>query len=195
MALIKQAAFAELHGVSRKTVTSWKQRGWLEFQGDLVDVEASNALLKKYRRDGIDPVTQPVTQDEPGNKSGSAKNQVTRVTIEAGESAEQAAVRLLVASGAEMSFEEARRVKENYLALLNQLEYDKESGAVVAVADVVKLVGEEYARVRTRLLAIPAEQAPRIQRLKTVLEVQDALQQIIVDALEELTRDGVGRTA
>jgi hypothetical protein len=195
MALIKQAAFATLHGVSRKTVTKWKERGWLEFQGDLVDVEASNALLKKYRRDGIDSVTQPVTQAEQGNKSGSGKNQVTRVTIEAGESAEQAAVRLLVASGAEMSFEEARRVKENYLALLNQLEYDKESSAVVAVADVVKLVGEEYARVRTRLLAIPAEQAPRIQRLKTVLEVQDALQQIIVDALEELTRDGVGRTA
>lgn len=195
MALIKQAAFATLHGVSRKTVTKWKERGWLEFQGDLVDVEASNALLKKYRRDGIDSVTQPVTQAEPGNKSGSGKNQVTRVTIEAGESAEQAAVRLLVASGADMDLDEARRVKENYLALLNQLEYDKESGAVVAVADVIKAVGEEYARVRTRLLAIPAEQAPRIQRLKTVLEVQDALQQIIVDALEELTRDGVGRTA
>jgi hypothetical protein len=195
MALIKQAAFATLHGVSRKTVTKWKERGWLEFQGDLVDVEASNALLKKYRCDGIDSVTQPVTQAEPGNKSGSGKNQVTRVTIEAGESAEQAAVRLLVASGADMDLDEARRVKENYLALLNQLEYDRESGAVVAVADVVKLVGEEYARVRTRLLAIPAEQAPRIQRLKTVLEVQDALQQIIVDALEELTRDGVGRTA
>lgn len=195
MALIKQAAFAELHKVSRKTVTSWKQRGWLELQGDLVDVEASNARLKKYRRDGIDSVTQLVTQAESGNKSGSAKNQVTRVTIEAGESAEQAAVRLLVASGADMDLDEARRVKENYLALLNQLEYDKESGAVVAVSDVVKAIGEEYAAVRTRMLAIPAGHATHLQRLKTTPEIEDYLRQIIVQALEELTRDGVGRTA
>ncbi|WP_219847338.1 hypothetical protein [Burkholderia multivorans] len=94
-----------------------------------------------------------------------------------------------------MDFDEARRVKENYLALQAQLEYDRDAGLVVAVADVAKAVGEEYAKVRTRLLAIPAEHAPRIHRLKTVIEVQDALHEIIVEALEELTRDGEVRPA
>jgi hypothetical protein len=66
---------------------------------------------------------------------------------------------------------------------------------VVEVADVAKAVGEEYAKVRTKLLSIPSEHAPRIQRLKTVQEVQDVLHSIIVEALEELTRDGDGNTA
>jgi len=192
---MKQSAFAALHGVSRKTVTKWKERGWLVFAGDEVDVEASNALLKKYRRDASESVTQPAQGNKQGNKPRDVTPASAQVTIRDGESAEQAAVRLLVATGADMNFDEARRVKENYLALKAQLEYDRDAGLVVEVADVARAVGEEYAKVRTRLLAIPAEHAPRIQRLKTVLEVQDALQEIIVEALEELTRDGVGRTA
>ncbi|HEM7842588.1 hypothetical protein QZM26_17875 [Burkholderia multivorans] len=196
---MKQSEFAALHGVSRKTVTTWKKRGWLVFSGDEVDVEASNALLKKYRRDGAETVTQSVTQDRKGNSRARVPKTVTQrdaeVTIRPGETVEQAAGRILVATGADMNFDEARRVKENYLALQAQLEYDRDAGLVVAVADVAKAVGEEYAKVRTRLLAIPAEHAPRIHRLKTVIEVQDALHEIIVEALEELTRDGEVRPA
>jgi hypothetical protein len=192
---MKQSEFAALHGVSRKTVTKWKERGWLVFAGDEVDVEASNALLKKYRRDGIEAVTQTVTQAAKGNKRAAVTPPDAEVTIRPGESAEHAAERILTATGAEMTLDEAKRVKENYLALLNQLEYDERAGAVVAVADVARAVGDEYAKVRTRLLSIPAEHAPRIQRLRTVLEVQDVLQEIIVEALEELTRDRVGSTA
>lgn len=177
---MKQAAFAELHGVSRKTVTMWKQRGWLVFQGGEVDVDASNALIKRYRRDGIEAVTQG---GNPGNKQKPA-------AALPDEKIESAVERILLSSGANMDIDEARRVKENYLALLNQLEYDQKAGAVVLVAEVAKAVGEEYAKVRTRLLAIPAEQAPRLHRYKTVNEVQDALQEIITEALEELTRDG-----
>jgi hypothetical protein len=84
--------------------------------------------------------------------------------------------------------------KENYTALLKQLEYDTKSGAVVLVSEVASVVGAEYARVRTRLLAIPAEKAPDIHRLKTVAQVQEYLQRIIVEALEELTRDEVAST-
>jgi len=196
---MKQSEFAALHGVSRKTVTKWKERGWLVFAGDEVDVDASNALLKKYRRDGAATVTQSVTPAPQGNSRSPKAKAVTQrdaeVTIRPGETAEQAAGRILVATGADMDFDEARRVKENYLALQAQLEYDRDAGLVVAVSDVAKAVGDEYAKVRTRLLAIPAEHAPRIQRLKTVIEVQDALQEIIVEALEELTRDGDVRPA
>jgi phage terminase Nu1 subunit (DNA packaging protein) len=194
---MKQSEFAALHGVSRKTVTKWKERGWLVFAGDEVDVEASNAKLKKYRRDGAETVTQSAGGNSQGNKPAPARKRVTRrdaeVTIRDGETSEDAAGRVLAATGAEMNFDEARRVKENYLALQAQLEYDRDAGLVVAVADVAKVVGEEYAKVRTKLIAIPAEHAPRIHMLKTVVEVQDALQEIIVEALEELTRDGVAR--
>lgn len=188
MKLVNQAEFAALHAVSRKTVTAWKSRGWLVFQDAKVDVAASDALLKKYRRGADGAVTHRVTHEVTGNKAdASAQNRDER-SIHNEESAEQAAERILSATGADMNYDEARRVKENYLALLNQLEYDQKSGLVVPVADVAKVVGEDYAKVRTRLLAIPSEQAPRIHQCKTVTEVQDALLDVITQALEELTQ-------
>jgi phage terminase Nu1 subunit (DNA packaging protein) len=189
---MNQSEFAALHSVSRKTVTKWKERGWLVFEGNSLDVDASNALIAKYRRDGSDVVTQQGL----GNSSADAAKAVTRasarVTVRDGETVEQATTRILIATGADMTVDEAKRVKENYLALREQLEYDREARLVVAVEDVTRAVGVEYARVRTRLLAIPSEHAPRIHRLKSVLEIQDALHGIIVEALEELTRDGDG---
>lgn len=47
---MNQSDFARLHGVSRKTVTMWKSRGWLIMSGDDIDVTASNAQLEKYRK-------------------------------------------------------------------------------------------------------------------------------------------------
>ena len=65
MALMKQAEFSVRHGVSRKTVTQWKKRGWLVFEGDLVDVVASDAMIAKYRRDGVPQADAAVTQSYP----------------------------------------------------------------------------------------------------------------------------------
>lgn len=189
---MNQSEFATLHGVSRKTVTKWKERGWLVFEGAGLDVEASNALVAKYRRDGSDVVTQAGPGNKPLLKTAAVTSALKRVTIQPGETVEQATTRILIATGADMNLDEAKRVKENYLALREQLDYDRNARLVVAVEDVSRAVGDEYAKVRSRLLAIPSEHAPRISRLKTALEVQDALHGIIVDALEELTRDGDG---
>ncbi|VVP61667.1 hypothetical protein PS870_06407 [Pseudomonas fluorescens] len=192
---MNQSDFARLHGVSRKTVTLWKARGWLVATEDGIDVEASNAQIERYRKS----VTQPA-KNGPGNslgnkpqlQTGAVTRALKKVTIQPGETVEQATARILIATGADMSLDEAKRVKENYLALREQLEYDREARLVVAVEDVCRAVGDEYAKVRSRLLAIPSEHSPRIHRLKSVLEIQDALHGIIVEALEELTRDGDG---
>ena len=47
---MNQADFAKLHNVSRKTVTTWKARGWLVMEGDEVNVEASNANIEQHRK-------------------------------------------------------------------------------------------------------------------------------------------------
>jgi hypothetical protein len=189
---MKQSEFATLHCVSRKTVTKWKERGWLVFDGDEVNVDESNKLIKRYRRDGTQAVTQTVTQEPQGNKRKTVTQAASEVTLGVGESAEAAAERILTGAVELLSFDEARRFKENYLGLMAQLEYDRDSGLVVDVTEVAKAVGAEYAKVRTRLLSIPAEQAPRLHRCKTPAELQDMLQEIITEALEELTRDGAG---
>lgn len=43
--LVKQADYAREHGVSGKTVTMWKQRGYLTMDGALVDANASDRRL------------------------------------------------------------------------------------------------------------------------------------------------------
>lgn len=170
MATVKQSEFARLHGVTRNTITKWKARRWLVMRGDRVDVDASNARLKKYRRDGL-PDAGKVT---------------ARVTRKRGETPNQAAERIAL-SVAPFDLDEARRIKENYQALLNQLEYDQRSGAVVAVQDVAGALGEQLSRVRTRLLAIPSECATRVLVLKTAAEAQEVLRAAVTEALEELT--------
>ena len=57
MALCTQAEFARVQGVSRKTVTEWKVRGYLTMVGSRVDVEASNKALSGAGRSRLDPVT------------------------------------------------------------------------------------------------------------------------------------------
>ena len=140
----------------------------------------------------LSTVLQAGEGNKPLLKTAAVTSALKRVTIQPGETVEQATTRILIATGADMNLDEAKRVKENYLALREQLEYDRTARLVVAVEDVCRAVGDEYAKVRSRLLAIPSEHAPRISRLKTAQEVQDALHGIIVDALEELTRDGDG---
>jgi hypothetical protein len=187
MALLSMAKFGALHGVVKQSVAQWKSRGLLVIVDGKIDVDPSNANLKKLRIGGA-PGAAPT--DEVAGENVRQLTTDEQRSIRGDESASRAAERILIASGAEMTIDEARRLKENYLALLNQLEYDQKSGLVVLVSEVAKAVGSEYAKVRTRLLSIPAEQAPRVHRLKTVTEVQDALQELITEALEELTRDG-----
>jgi hypothetical protein len=49
MKLLSMAKFGEMHGVSGPAVTKWRRRGLIAFVGNLVDVEASNKNLERYR--------------------------------------------------------------------------------------------------------------------------------------------------
>jgi ribulose kinase len=49
---VSQAEFAKLMDVSRKTVTTWKKRDRIIMIDDLVDVEASRALMTRYCSSG-----------------------------------------------------------------------------------------------------------------------------------------------
>src|SRR5258708_2563112 len=127
---MKQSAFAALHKVSRKTVTMWKSRGWLVFDGDEVNADASNALLKKFRRDGLGAVTQTVTPAKKGNKPPSVTQAANQVTLAPGDDAGKAAEGILTGEIELLDYDEARCFKENYLGLKAQLEYDRDSGLV-----------------------------------------------------------------
>ncbi|HTI01485.1 MAG TPA: hypothetical protein VL752_11115 [Acidisoma sp.] len=207
---LSQAEFARLMGVSRKSVTDWKRKGLIVMLGDLVDREASlrrlvdagNARALTVILGTAELVTLP---NEPvsllpsakpaGHSQGNNVGRPPRQRRPRRETPAEAAERIVLSTGGLLSMADAQTVKASYLARLRQLEYDTKAGQVVHIREVVEAVGAEYARVRARLLAIPAEQAPRLAQLKSVPEIQDALMRTIVETLEELTRDGDGPAA
>ncbi|WP_152669809.1 MULTISPECIES: hypothetical protein [Xenorhabdus] len=59
--------------------------------------------------------------------------------------------------------------------------------------DMVDVVSSEYARLRTRLIAIAPEHGPRLRALASTVDDTGfvaALQELIHEAMEELSRDG-----
>jgi len=91
--------------------------------------------------------------------------------------------------GARWSKAEAERIKENYAALLRQLEFERESGQVVEIEDVVVAVASEYAVVRNRLLGIGSKVAPTAAVLKSAEEIKAIIDEEVIAALNELAID------
>ena len=180
MVKVNQAEFAKMHGVSRKTVTTWKARGWLVMDDNDVDVEASNHKIEHYRK----TVTHPAKGNKEGNKVTGNK-----------ETPAQAAERIVLELGADMDFDEARRVKENYFALTAKLEYEEKAKWLLPWKDMVQAVSEEYAHIRTRLIAIAPEHGPRLKILATTMDNQqyvEAFQNIVYEVMDELRIDKKG---
>ncbi len=191
---MNQSDFAKLHHVSRKTVTAWKARGWLVLRGDDIDVDASNANIERYRK----TVTRPVKKT-PGNKQGNKSGNTpvgnrsgNRPAGDRDESPAKIAARLVAESGATMTIDEARTLKENFFALLAKLEYEEKSGQLLPYKNMIAAVGQQYARLRTRLIALAPEHGPRLRMLATTTQDADfvaALQEVVYEAMEELTLD------
>jgi len=191
---MNQSDFARLHGVSRKTVTTWKARGWLVLAGEDIDVDASNANLERFRKTVTRPEKKAAGNKQgnktgnssPGNKSGNKNGK------EVAESPAKTVERMIAEHGVTMTLDEARQMKENFLALLTQLEYDIKSGQVLPYKDMIEAVGNEYARMRTRLIAIAPEHGPRLRVLASTTndaEFVQALQEVVYEAMEELSLD------
>ncbi|MBH3002301.1 RNA polymerase subunit sigma-70 [Serratia marcescens] len=191
---MNQSDFAKLHGVSRKTVTTWKARGWLVLAGDDIDVEASNANIERFRKTVTRPEKKPAGNKQ-GNKTGnrSSGNKLgNKNDKDLAESPTKTVERMIAEHGVTMTLDEARQMKENFLALLTQLEYDIKSGQVLPYKDMIEAVGNEYARMRTRLIAIAPEHGPRLRVLASTTndaEFVQALQEVVYEAMEELSLD------
>lgn len=163
--LVSQADFARMHSVSRKTVTTWKSRNWLIFEGDLVDVAASNALLKKYRTTGAGTFQEQAAPGNTGNKGNSQPAPAQPpIDLLPGETVEQAAERLTSANllAAKCDVEEAKRIKENYLALLHKLDFEKKSGSLIELDVAQHVLFDEFRRSRDAWMNWPTRIGPLV---------------------------------
>lgn len=174
------AEFARRRGVSRKTTTTWKQRGWLVMTDDgQVDVAGSTNLLNQR------PAVYRGGHTNRDSTNGGAEMEAAREQLRHDDSA--------------MTHAEALRVKEVYLAKLRKLEFETESGRLVPCDQVEKAWGQLIANARKHLLAIPTKLAERILLAKTPADAERILRDEIYAALTELSQtqfvaDGGGKT-
>lgn len=149
MTTMNQSQYAQHSGVDRKTIGRWIKAGrFIVMDGELIDVEASDAALKK-NRDGKDP-----------RASNAKKNKAPARSNDGGDDIEKTVQQIMLTEGASLSREEAARIRENYMALLAKLQYEKDSGQLVELAVAEEVLFNAFRQQRDAWLNWPSRVAP-----------------------------------
>jgi len=90
-------------------------------------------------------------------------------------------------SGAVETFDAARIRLLNEQADKLAMENERRRGELVEFAPMVKAFGQHLSAIRSRLLALPSEQAPSLHRCKTAAEIQGRLTDVLHHVLSELS--------
>lgn len=85
----------------------------------------------------------------------------------------------------------ARARKLELEAELAELELRTKRGELIEVAEVVRLVGEEYAAVRAKIVGLPSKGATQCVGLPDEEAAQHTLQSLTNEILDELNADAV----
>lgn len=150
MTTMNQSQYAQHSGVDRKTIGRWIKAGrFIVMDGDLIDVEASDAALKK-NRDGKDP------------RASNAKKKKAQTVRDDSNEIEDAARNIILTEGANLSREEAARIRENYMALLAKLQYEKDSGQTIELVAAEEVLFNAFRQQRDAWLNWPSRVAPLI---------------------------------
>lgn len=160
---LSKSDYAKRRGVSPAMVTKYDRCGKLVFTEDgkidvkktdrILDAESGGSAVKKLK--------------EKGGKKGAVKSPVKRsvktlVKSEPAEKAEEDEIPDLpeevkaVLGDRLLTKHQAETLKENYLAKLRKLEYEKKSGKVVEVEPLKKILFEMWRQERDALLNLPS---------------------------------------
>ena len=173
--------FARRAGCNEKVVRRKVQSGHLPA---FPDGSVDPSYVDLDWRSGIEMRTAGAdTADTSGINAGSM--------ILPGESPEEAAERIINVGGRVLvSKAEAERIKDNYIALMRQLEFEREDFRLVPIEDVVEQVIAEYQLVKNKLIGLGARIAPRAAVMRSAEEVKALIDREVHSALEELAFDG-----
>lgn len=85
--------------------------------------------------------------------------------------------------------DEARARKLAAEAELAEMERDERRGQLVPISVVERVVSEEYAAVRAKLLSLPGKLAPLVAIEDDEVTCRDLIERGVTEALDELARD------
>lgn len=182
---MNQAQFARLHEVSKKTVTSWKNKGWVILNTDgSVDVELSNKNLELYRKEKNTPddvidfkVTQGNEVTDSGNDSegnpdpGDEFSGYPETKLPAKE------------LNRRLTLEKLKVERERARAA----EYDTaiREGRLLEADKVYQHDAEVAAQLQRKLLSLPSELAVRLSAINSPAEIESLLREELTYCLNE----------
>ena len=102
---------------------------------------------------------------------------------------EDEAAAAAVGDTSKMDMDEARRRNEAAKAAMAELDLAKRRGELIEIEAVAEHVGEEYSRLRAKLLALPVKLAPMLENAESLQERREIIEDAIVECLAELTAD------
>jgi phage terminase Nu1 subunit (DNA packaging protein) len=164
MPLISKAELAVIRGVSPQTVQGWKRRGFLVMRDGKVDQEPTE--LRLAQRPPLGRRDKPRDDETP-------EAFVNRTVIDGGN--------------APWSIKEAQRIRENAVAMLRQIEVDRERGKVVLVEDIAQALTAEFHVLRNGILSLGARLAPRLMKQCDPNVIKKIIYDEAVALLTELT--------
>ncbi len=94
-----------------------------------------------------------------------------------------------IASNKPADADEARSRKLAAEAEIAEMQRDKMRGELVDISSVENVVAEEYAAVRSKLLALPGKLAPMVAIEADEIACRDLIERGVTEALDELARD------
>lgn len=173
---MNQKQYARHRGVAPPTVSEWIRKGHLKgaFKRNgrvyEIDQPKADALLKERLHSSYRKRPDP-----------QATGEKQREVVEA-------------AGVADISFSEARAMKEKYLAALRKLEFEEKSGKLIPACDVEEIILRLVVATKTRFLGVPSKLGPLLSELvgddKIANQAVAVIDSEIRSSLLELSREG-----
>lgn len=146
---MNQTDYAIHAGVDRKTIGRWIKKGlYIVFDGDDIDVEKTDRALAMLR------------DSKDGRTTNAVRNKKTPATRMVESDDEPDPLDVIIQNDAGLSLEEARRIKENYLAALTRLEYQQKEGELVEMSVAEEVLFSAFRQQRDSWLNWPSRVAP-----------------------------------
>ena len=166
MSLMSPLEFAKHIDRQPGWITQLKDSGRLVMDGDKIDVEASLQMIEDTTNPSFDPIKDRHQENRERKAAG-----LEDITGKAGS-----------------AYQQARAMREKYMAMQAKIAYEKEIGTLLVAHDVKMAIADGDAIIRNRLESLPDILAPQLAAEKDEQRIRTLLADYLENILEDLSR-------
>jgi len=154
-------------------------------------MELSKADLARFYGVSVNTVSQWIAKGCPFLSKGNLSRKWIFSSADVTKWREDQIAQQALGDVSSLDIDEARRRKLAAEAALTELDLSHRRGELIEVELIADLVGDEYANVRAKILALPTKLAPLLLGVASLAEARGIIEAGIIEALEELTADEI----